>query len=73
MFVELKKRIYYRSGYVSVNAMFAIDNISRVIECADDYTCTNVITKDGKLHTINEKYTDVIKKIQNVMQKGKGE
>ena len=69
MFVELRERTYHRGGYITIGAMFAIDDISRVVECADDYTCTNVITKDGKIHTLKEKYPDVIKKIQDAMGK----
>ena len=69
MFVELRERTYHRGGYITISAMFAIDDISRVVECADDYTCTNVITKDGEIHTLNEKYSDVIKKIQDAMGK----
>lgn len=69
MFVELKEITYHRGCYIPTSVMFAIDDISRVVECTDDYTCTNVITKDGKIHTLNEKYPDVIKKIQDAMGK----
>lgn len=69
MFVELKERTYCRGAYRSIGVMFAIDDISRVVECADDYACTNVVTKDGKIHTINEKYEDVTKEIRDAMEK----
>jgi len=65
MFVELKRREYYRGGYISDQALFAIDDISRVVQCKDDWNFTNVITKDGKVHTIAEKYEDVAKKIRD--------
>ena len=62
-FVELIKRKYYRGGYISVNMCVSIDDIARVVECMDDYGCTNIITKDGEQHTLNERYGDVVKKI----------
>lgn len=62
-FVELIKREYYRGGYISVNMCVSLDDIVRVVECKDDYGCTNIITKDGKIHTLNERYENVIKKI----------
>lgn len=65
MFVELKKQEYYRGGYISDPAMFAIDDIARVVQCKDDYSYTNIITKDGKVHTITERYEDVAKKIRD--------
>lgn len=64
-FVELKRRTYYRGGYISDNMYVAIDDISRVVECADDSTCTNIVTKDGKIHTLNERYDTVVKKIRH--------
>ena len=63
-FIELKAHTYYRGGYISTGIMFSLDDISRIVECSDDYSCTNVITKDGKIHTINERYDDVIKKLK---------
>lgn len=67
MFVELNKREYYRGGYVSDKALFAIEDISRVVQCTDDYDYTNVITKDGKVHTIIGRYEDVVKKIRDAI------
>ena len=69
MFVELNVRGYYRGRYITTSAMIAIDDISRVLECNDDYTCTNVVTKDGKILTVNEKYCDVVKRIKDAMRK----
>ena len=65
MFVELKKQEYYRGGYISNPIMFAVDDIARVVQCVGDYSCTNIITKDGKVHTITERYEDVVKKIRD--------
>ena len=62
MFVEFFKREYRNGGYISSKVLFAVDDISRVASCVDDYTCTNIITKDGKIHTVLEKYEDVAKK-----------
>ena len=67
MFIELKEQTYNRGGYISTNIMFALDDIARVIECTDDYSCTNIITKDGKKHTINERYENVVKKIKEAL------
>ena len=63
MFVELKKKKYHSGGYIFCQTLFAIDDISRIVQCADDRELTNVITKDGKVHTIAENYEDVAKKI----------
>ena len=63
-FIELKAQTYHRGGYISTRIMLSLDDISRIVECSDDYSCTNVITKDGKIHTINERYDDVIKKLK---------
>ena len=64
MFVELKRQEYYRGGYVSNPAMFAVDNIARIVQCTDD-NYTNLVTKDGKVYTIPERYDDVAKKIRD--------
>lgn len=63
-FIELKKREYYRGGYISNNLCVSLDDIARVVQCTDDYECTNLITKDGKIHTLNERYNDVVTKIR---------
>lgn len=65
MFIELKKLEYYRGGYISNPAMFAIDDIARVVQRTDNHNYTNIITKDGKVHTIAERYEDVAKKIRD--------
>jgi len=62
-FVEFNKREYH-NGYCSVRILVSISDITRVVECVDDYSYTNLVTKDGKIFTLNEKYADVIKKIR---------
>lgn len=62
-FVEFNKREYL-NGYRSVRILVSISDITRVVECVDDYSYTNIVTKDGKIFTLNEKYADVIKKIR---------
>lgn len=63
MFVELKRREYYNGSYYSENTLFAVDDIVRVLSCVDDRNCTNVVTRDGKVHTITERYEAVVKKL----------
>ena len=65
MFVELPRRNYWRGGYVSENMLVTIDDISRVVQCTDDYEFTNIVTKDGEVHTISDRYENVVKKIRN--------
>ena len=72
MFVELKKREYYRGGYISNPVMFAIDDIARVVSCTDDYNYTNIVSKDRKVHTIAERYEDVAKKIRDAERRTDG-
>ena len=67
-FVELRKRTYYRGGYISTSILVAIDDISRVIECEDDRDLSNLVTKDGKVQTLNERYMDVVRKIKNATE-----
>lgn len=62
-FVEFNKREYH-NGYCSVRILVSISDITRVVECVDDYSYTNIVTKDGKIFTLNERYEDVIKKIR---------
>lgn len=62
-FVEFNKREYH-NGYCSVRILVSISDITRVVECVDDYSYTNIVTKDGKIFTLNERYADVIKKIR---------
>lgn len=62
-FVEFNKREYH-NGYRSVRILVSISDITRVVECVDDYSYTNLVTKDGKIFTLNERYADVIKKIR---------
>lgn len=73
MFVELKKQEYYRGGHISNPVMFAVDDIARVVRCTDDYDFTNIITKDGKVHTITERYEDVVKKIRDAERRQDGQ
>lgn len=42
----------------------SVDDIARVVRCYDDYDCTNIVTSDGNIHTLNERYEDVVKKIR---------
>lgn len=67
-FVELQKRVYNRGFYTSTNILVALSDISRVIECEDDRDFTNLITKDGKVHTLNMRYLDVVRKIKNATE-----
>jgi len=63
MFVEFQYRVYRNGGYINAGIAFAENEIARVIECNDDYSCTNIVTKDGKVFTISMLYNDVMKKI----------
>lgn len=67
-FVELRKRSYYRGGYITTPMLVAVDDISRVIECEDDRDFSNLVTKDGKVHNLNERYMDVVRKIKNATE-----
>ena len=67
MFVELKRKEYWRGCYHSEPSLFALSDISRVISCVDDHSCTNLVTKDGKVHTIAERYENVFNKIREAM------
>lgn len=63
-FVEFKEQQYHNGGYCSCGLLLSIDDIAIVVECVDDYSCTNIATKDGKIYTLNERYADVVKKIK---------
>lgn len=70
-FVEFKARGYNRGSYISIPIPVALDEISRIIECEDDYHFTNLITKDGKMRTLYERYSEVVKKIRNAETESK--
>lgn len=65
MFVELERQKYDCGCYISHQVLFAIDEISMIVQCTDNFNLTNVIMKDGKICTIAEKYEDVAKKIRD--------
>ena len=69
MFIELRRIEYYSGRYNSAPALFALSEISRVITCTDDSSYTNIITKDGKKHTIADQYENVKKKIREALEK----
>lgn len=64
-FVEFRARGYNNGCYTTTHILVALDEISRVIECEDDYDFTNLITKDGKIRNLTERYSEVVKKIRN--------
>ena len=70
-FVELKTRTYNRGCYISTYIFVAIDDISRIVEYSDDSSLSNLVTKDGKIHTLNERYMDVTRKIKNAIAESK--
>ena len=63
-FVEFNKRECLHGDYYLVRIMVPISDIARIVECVDNFSCTNIVTKDGKIHTLNERYADVVKKIK---------
>lgn len=67
MFVEFNKRVYRNGGYITTKIMLNLDDISRIVECSDDWHFTNIITKDGEIHTITDEYSDVAKEIKKAM------
>lgn len=71
-FVEFKKRKYYRGRYITTGLLVNTDDISIVAECTDDHSCTNIVTKDRSIHTLNEPYSDVVNKIANAERKDDG-
>ena len=62
MFVEFNKREYF-SDCPTTKVMFNLNDICRVVECSDNLHFTNIITTDGKIHTIEDEYSNVCKKI----------
>ena len=67
-FVKLKRRVYRHGGYITTDMLIAVDNIARVVECTDDFSCTNIITKDGEVITLLQRYDDVVKQIMQTNQ-----
>lgn len=70
-FVEFQKRAYNHGRYISTNLLVSLDDISRVVQCEDDCTLANLVTKDGKIHTLNESYGDAATKIENAIAERK--
>ena len=67
-FIEVHKREYYRGGHIFTDMYISVDDISRIVQCTDDFNYTNIITKDGKVHTIGEKYAEVVQKISEAVK-----
>lgn len=68
-FVELPKQVYHNGYYYSCPMLFLLDDIARVSECVDDYNYTSLVTKDGKVHTISLRYSQVVGKITDALEK----
>lgn len=68
-FVELPKQVYRNGSYYSCPMLFSLDDIARVMECVDDYSYTNIVTKDSKVYTINLRYSQVVEKITDALEK----
>lgn len=72
MFVELPKREYWKGKSIPNNMLVAIDDIVRVVHCVDNHELTNIVTKDGKIHTIADRYENVVQKIRNAERREEG-
>lgn len=68
-FVELPKQVYHNGSYYSCPMLFSLDDIARVSECVDDYNYTSIVTKDGKVHTISLRYSQVVEKISDALER----
>lgn len=68
-FVELPRPVYHNGSDYSCMSLFSLDDIARVMECVDDYNYTNIVTKDGKVHTISLQYSQVVGKITDALEK----
>lgn len=68
-FVELPTQVYHNGSYYSCPLLFSLDHIVRVVECVDDYNYTNIVTKDGQVHTISLRYSQVVGKITDALEK----
>ena len=63
---------YDTIGFVCFNSTVIceyFDDIARVMECVDDYNYTSIVTKDGKVHTISLRYSQVVGKITDALEK----
>ena len=68
-FVELPKQVYHNGSYYSCPMLLSLDNIMRVTECVDDYNYTSIVTKDGNVHVISLRYSQVVEKITDALEK----
>lgn len=68
-FVELPKLVYHNGTDYPCQLLFSLDDIARVTECVDDDNYTNIVTKDGNIHTISLRYSQVVRKITDALEK----
>lgn len=68
-FVELPTQVYLNGTNYTCQSLFSLDDIARVRECVDDYNYTNIVTKNGKVHTISLRYSQVVGKITDALEK----
>ena len=67
-FVELPKQVYHNGSYYSCPMLLSLHDIARVTECVDDYNFTSIFTRDGKVHTISLRYSQVVGKITDALR-----
>jgi len=72
-FIEFKAIDTINHGEEKYGLLLCLDEVLAFVECTDDNECTNILMKDKTKRTINEKFSDVVKKVRDAEVKGDGE
>lgn len=62
-FIEVMQETVDGSRHVNIENLISIDEIVRVVRCNDDYYRSNIVTRDGHIYHLAERYEDVRAKI----------
>lgn len=62
-FIKVNRREYNHGGYSFYETLLNVNDISRILECSDDFRYSSIIMTDGKKIVVNEQVDDIYEKI----------
>lgn len=62
-FIKVNRQEYNRGGYCFYETLLNVNDISRILECSDDFRYSSIIMTDGQKIVVNEQVDDIYKKI----------
>lgn len=62
-FIKVNRQEYNHGGYSFYETLLNVNDISRIMECSDDFRYSSIIMTDGKKIVVNEQVDDIYEKI----------